>query len=113
MTGTARPGRASLDRLSPAEEHVYRLVGLGLTNEEIAKSLFISKLTVRTHVKRVHAKLNITGRPRLAIESYKAHWQYPNRFAGAIELLKLRGGAGLNAEAIALLTEVGHANPQA
>lgn len=103
----ANPCRINISRLTAAEENVYQLIGLGLTNEEIAAELYISPLTVRTHVKRIHAKLDIHGRARLAIASHKAHWASPNRFAGAIELLKRRGSRDLNAEAIAVLAQAG------
>lgn len=103
----SRVGHQNISTLTPAEEAVYKLVGLGLSNEELAAALFISALTVRTHVKRIHAKLEIVGRARLAIESYKAHWATPNRFSAAIEILKMRGGKQINTEAIAVLTRAG------
>jgi DNA-binding CsgD family transcriptional regulator len=62
-----------VSKLTPAEENVYRLIGQGWSNKEIAAMLFISLDTVRTHVKRIHEKLNIEGRARLAIASYRAH----------------------------------------
>jgi DNA-binding CsgD family transcriptional regulator len=102
-----RPGNQNVSTLTPAEETVYKLVGLGLSNEELASALFISALTVRTHLKHIHAKLDIVGRPKLAVESYKAHWASPNRFAAAIEILKMRGGKQMNTEAIMVLTRAG------
>jgi DNA-binding NarL/FixJ family response regulator len=106
--------RALPDILTPAEERVYRLVGLGLSNKEIAKALFRAEATVRSHMKQIYSKLGIicecgdhSGRVPLALESYKAHWASPNRFAAAIELLKLRGGAEMNAEAIEILMREG------
>ncbi len=62
---------AQVHTLSPAEFKVFRLLGLGLTNQEIADSLFISPLTVRTHVKRLHAKCGIKGRAKLALTAYQ------------------------------------------
>jgi DNA-binding CsgD family transcriptional regulator len=97
----------TISTLTPAEEAVYKLVGLGLSNDELAAELFISALTVRTHLKHIHAKLEIVGRARLAVESYKAHWASPNKFAAAIELLKIRGGKQMNTEAIMVLTRAG------
>ena len=57
--------------LTQSEFRVFRLLGLGLTNQEIAESLFISPLTVRTHVKRIHAKCDIKGRAKLALAAYQ------------------------------------------
>ena len=56
--------------LSPAEVEILRLVGLGLTNQEIADAAFISLLTVRTHLKRIYSKCAIEGRARLAIAAF-------------------------------------------
>jgi RNA polymerase sigma factor (sigma-70 family) len=63
---------AQIHTLTPAEFKVFRLLGLGLTNEEVAQTLFISPLTVRTHVKRIHAKCDIKGRAKLALAAYQA-----------------------------------------
>jgi hypothetical protein len=61
-------------------------LGLGLTNQEIAESLYISPLTVRTHVKRIHSKCGIQGRAKLALAAYQAcyreHPESPDAGAG-------------------------------
>jgi DNA-binding NarL/FixJ family response regulator len=58
--------------LSPAEVGVLRLVGVGLSNQEIAECLFLSLNTVRDHLKKIHDKCEIEGRARLAIAVTKA-----------------------------------------
>ena len=63
---------AQVHTLTQSEFKVFRLLGLGLTNQEIAESLFISPLTVRTHVKRIHSKCAIKGRAKLALAAYQA-----------------------------------------
>ncbi|HPW17071.1 MAG TPA: LuxR C-terminal-related transcriptional regulator [Candidatus Aminicenantes bacterium] len=63
---------AHIHTLTQGEFKVFRLLGLGLTNQEIAETLFISPLTVRTHVKRIHSKCGIQGRARLALAAYQA-----------------------------------------
>jgi RNA polymerase sigma factor (sigma-70 family) len=63
---------ARIHTLTQSEFKVFRLLGLGLTNQEIAESLYISPLTVRTHVKRIHAKCEIHGRAKLALAAYQA-----------------------------------------
>ena len=56
-----RPGAAvDLGRLSPREAEVFRLVSQGATNDEIARLLFISETTVKTHIARTQAKLGAT-----------------------------------------------------
>ena len=73
---------AHVHTLTQAEFKVFRLLGLGLTNQEIADSLFISPLTVRTHVKRLHAKCDIKGRTRLALIAYQLCRQEPRERLG-------------------------------
>ncbi len=48
--------------LSPREREIVRLVALGLHNAEIAKKLFISEVTVKTHLNNVFQKLSIRDR---------------------------------------------------
>lgn len=57
--------------LTNTELRVLAILAFGKTNLEIGDALFISPLTVRTHVKRIHAKSDIKGRPRLAVAAYK------------------------------------------
>lgn len=52
--------------LSPRELQVALHVARGLSNEEIAKSLFLSKRTVTTHLERIFLKLDINSRVALA-----------------------------------------------
>jgi DNA-binding NarL/FixJ family response regulator len=48
--------------LSPREREIVRLVALGLQNAEIGKKLFISEVTVKTHLSNVFQKLSIRDR---------------------------------------------------
>jgi RNA polymerase sigma factor (sigma-70 family) len=63
---------AQVHTLSHCEFKVFRLLGLGLTNQEIAESLYISPLTVRSHMKKIHAKCGISDRGKLALTAYQA-----------------------------------------
>ena len=55
-----------LDRLSPREREVLRLIARGYTYKEIARELFISIKTVETHVSSVLRKLQLSTRHQLA-----------------------------------------------
>jgi predicted ATPase/DNA-binding CsgD family transcriptional regulator len=57
--------------LTPSELEVARLVGLHLSNPEIAARLFVSRATVKTHLVHVFAKLGVDSRSALAAEAFK------------------------------------------
>ena len=60
-------GRAPSPReLTPTERRVADLVGQGMTNREVATSLFMSEHTVRANLKRIYPKLGIRSRTELA-----------------------------------------------
>ena len=56
---------AKADPLSEREHEVLRLLALGHTNQEIAKSLFISVRTAETHRAHIMQKLGLTSRAEL------------------------------------------------
>jgi DNA-binding NarL/FixJ family response regulator len=58
------PGRAA--GLSLRESEVLALVANGMTNREIARSLFIGEQTVKSHVRQILAKLDVTNRTQAA-----------------------------------------------
>jgi len=57
----------TLDQLTPTEFQVLRLIGQGKSNDEIAQIMFISKNTVRSHIKSIYAKLDTHSRLQLAL----------------------------------------------
>ena len=57
----------TLDQLTPTEFQVLKLIGQGKSNDEIAETLFISKNTVRSHIKSIYAKLDTHSRLQLAL----------------------------------------------
>ena len=57
----------TLDQLTPTEFQVLRLIGQGKSNDDIAEMLFISKNTVRSHIKSIYAKLDTHSRLQLAL----------------------------------------------
>jgi two-component system response regulator NreC len=57
--------RADEDPLSEREREVLRLLALGHTNQEIAKTLFISVRTAETHRAHIMQKLRLSSRAEL------------------------------------------------
>lgn len=53
---------ATTYHLSERELEVVRLVGLGCDNAEVARRLFLSQHTVKTHVQNIFRKLDISSR---------------------------------------------------
>ena len=49
-------GSREADDLTPREAEVLRLIAEGQSNREIARTLFVSEATVKTHVNRIFAK---------------------------------------------------------
>jgi DNA-binding NarL/FixJ family response regulator len=62
---------APLRELTEREREVLGLVGRGLSNEEIARELFISPATARTYVSRLLTKLGARDRARLVVLAYE------------------------------------------
>ncbi|WP_328421576.1 response regulator transcription factor [Streptomyces sp. NBC_00443] len=75
--GTAADTRRSharerLTALNDREREVAVAVGRGLSNADIAAELFMSVATVKTHVSRVLAKLDLNNRVQIALLAYDA-----------------------------------------
>ena len=64
-------GVERLDVLTTRELDVVALVGRGLVNEEIARELYISPATVKTHVSRAMAKLHARDRAALVVLAHE------------------------------------------
>jgi len=61
----------TLGVLTDREREVLALVGLGLTNSEVAARLFMSPLTAKTHVSRILSKLGARDRVHLVVIAYE------------------------------------------
>lgn len=60
-----------VDVLTAREREVLRQVARGLTNNEIARELYIEESTVKTHVARVLTKLGLNNRAQAVVFSYE------------------------------------------
>lgn len=56
-----------LDELSKNEWKIVQNIGLGLSNKEIAKKMFLSEGTVRNYLSSILSKLDLRDRTQLAI----------------------------------------------
>jgi DNA-binding NarL/FixJ family response regulator len=61
-----------LDQLTEREREVMALVGQGLSNDEIARRLFVSPATAKTHVSRAMVKLGARDRAQLVVLAYES-----------------------------------------
>jgi DNA-binding NarL/FixJ family response regulator len=74
----AQPGHDP-DELTPREADVLRLIAEGRSNREIARALYVSEATVKTHVNRIFAKTGSRDRTQAIRYAYTHGYADPAR----------------------------------
>ncbi|MER6346562.1 response regulator [Streptomyces sp. NPDC001595] len=70
VSAVRKPAVPAGDRLSAREREVLELVAKGTSNREIARELFISEATVKTHLTHLYGKLGVKDRAAAVAVGY-------------------------------------------
>jgi DNA-binding NarL/FixJ family response regulator len=72
-SGSGQPrGAAQMGSLTPREVEVLRLLSQGQTNPQIARTLLVSRGTVKIHVQHIISKLGVSDRTQAAVRAIEA-----------------------------------------
>ncbi|KGN33829.1 LuxR family transcriptional regulator [Knoellia sinensis KCTC 19936] len=67
-----KPAPLGMASLTEREVEVVRLIARGHSNQEVASSLFVTENTVKTHVARILAKLDLRDRTQVVVMAYES-----------------------------------------
>jgi DNA-binding CsgD family transcriptional regulator len=82
--------------LTPREVEVTRLIARGLSTDEIASTLFLSRHTIRDHLKAIFEKVGVSSRGELTSKLFAEHYHGPldDALLSSMERVVDRVGAG-------------------
>jgi DNA-binding NarL/FixJ family response regulator len=83
------PDAHHLDELTPREREVIELIARGYANADIARRLYVSDATVKTHVAHVFAKLDLHDRAQAVVYAYETGLVRPRAAAPAVQQERL------------------------
>lgn len=112
----ARPRRIALsgaDALTASERRVAEMAVKGMSNPEIAQSLFVTRRTIETHLAHAYQKLGIVGRTELgaALGAPATEQAPPVRSSTRVLTVMVLRDAGDDAARRALVSHGGHVLP--
>lgn len=95
------------DELTKAEERVYRLVTLGLSNKSIGEELFVCEKTVKFHLTNVYKKIQVKGRADAIANFYtgKLPCELVSKLENCLRIPDPKYNQSVEAKVIAILRE--------
>ncbi|MEM9953677.1 MAG: response regulator transcription factor [Chloroflexota bacterium] len=67
------PNTTVFEVLSEREKDILKLIGVGMSNPEIAKELHLSEGTIRNHITSIFSKLDVSDRTQAALLAVRNH----------------------------------------